>query len=675
MRSRVHRRVYLDYIGVKRFDADGKLIGEFRIVGLFTSTAYTRIDPHASRICGARSTRVMRAPASIPTAIPARRSPTCWRTIRATSCSRSTRTRSTVRARDPAARRAAARARAGAARPLRPLRLGAGLRAARPLRQPRRASRSATIWPASIKGRVSAFYPFFPEGPLVRVHFIIGRSGGETPRSDRADARAGGRRHRAHLDRRARRGARAGPSSRSRRASCSAATATRSPIGYREAYAPPVAVADIRADREPVAEPPARRRFPSPARGRAARGRPEGLEPRAADPAVRARAGAGEHGLPGRRRAHLPHRADRRGAPRSGCTTCCWSAPTAARSISTRCKARLEAAFLVVMRGARRERRLQRAGARRPALQWRDVALIRTHLALPAPDPRALFAGLHVGDAAQARRHRRRRSSQLFHARFDPRAGAAQSATRKQKRDRRAHRRGAAERSKASTRTASCATSSTRCSRRCAPISTRLDEDGQPQGADRDQVRQPQDRRHAAAAAALRDLRLFAARRRRASALRQGRARRHPLVRPAAGFPHRGARPGQGAAGQERRDRAGRRQGRLRAEAAAEGARRARRCRPKASPPTSCSSRRCSTSPTISRPTARSCRPTTWCATTATIPIWWSPPTRARRPSPTSPTRFRSSTTSGSATPSPPAARPATTTRRWASPRAAPGKR
>ena len=41
-RSRVHRRVYLDYIGVKRFDAAGNLIGEFRIIGLFTSTAYTR---------------------------------------------------------------------------------------------------------------------------------------------------------------------------------------------------------------------------------------------------------------------------------------------------------------------------------------------------------------------------------------------------------------------------------------------------------------------------------------------------------------------------------------------------------------------------------------------------------------------------------------------------------
>ena len=75
------------------------------------------------------------------------------------------------------------------------------------------------------------------------------------------------------------------------------------------------------------------------------------------------------------------------------------------------------------------------------------------------------------------------------------------------------------------------------------------------------------------------------------------------------------------------------------------------------------------------RARAASCRPTTWCATTATIPIWWSPPTRAPRPSPTSPTASRSSTASGSATPSPPAARPATTTRRWASPRAAPGNR
>lgn len=40
--STVHRRVHMDYIGVKRYSADGSLIGELRIAGLFTSTAYNR---------------------------------------------------------------------------------------------------------------------------------------------------------------------------------------------------------------------------------------------------------------------------------------------------------------------------------------------------------------------------------------------------------------------------------------------------------------------------------------------------------------------------------------------------------------------------------------------------------------------------------------------------------
>jgi glutamate dehydrogenase len=41
VRSRVHRRVYLDYIGVKHYQI-GRLAGEIRFCGLFTSTAYTR---------------------------------------------------------------------------------------------------------------------------------------------------------------------------------------------------------------------------------------------------------------------------------------------------------------------------------------------------------------------------------------------------------------------------------------------------------------------------------------------------------------------------------------------------------------------------------------------------------------------------------------------------------
>src|SRR5262249_51254431 len=40
-------------------------------------------------------------------------------------------------------------------------------------------------------GRVSAFQPFFPEGPLVRVHFIIGLSEPNAPQPDRASLERG----------------------------------------------------------------------------------------------------------------------------------------------------------------------------------------------------------------------------------------------------------------------------------------------------------------------------------------------------------------------------------------------------------------------------------------------------------------------------------------------------
>ena len=43
LRSRVHRRAYMDYIGVKRYGADGKATGETRFVGLFTAEAYDKV--------------------------------------------------------------------------------------------------------------------------------------------------------------------------------------------------------------------------------------------------------------------------------------------------------------------------------------------------------------------------------------------------------------------------------------------------------------------------------------------------------------------------------------------------------------------------------------------------------------------------------------------------------
>jgi glutamate dehydrogenase len=40
-RSTVHRAGYTDYVGVKRYNAQGEVIGEHRFIGLFTSTAYS----------------------------------------------------------------------------------------------------------------------------------------------------------------------------------------------------------------------------------------------------------------------------------------------------------------------------------------------------------------------------------------------------------------------------------------------------------------------------------------------------------------------------------------------------------------------------------------------------------------------------------------------------------
>ncbi len=40
-RSTVHRRAYLDYVGIKSYDAEGTVVGERRFLGLYAATAYT----------------------------------------------------------------------------------------------------------------------------------------------------------------------------------------------------------------------------------------------------------------------------------------------------------------------------------------------------------------------------------------------------------------------------------------------------------------------------------------------------------------------------------------------------------------------------------------------------------------------------------------------------------
>ena len=42
VKSTIHRPVHLDYVGVKKYDGNGRAVGEYRFVGLFTAVAYNR---------------------------------------------------------------------------------------------------------------------------------------------------------------------------------------------------------------------------------------------------------------------------------------------------------------------------------------------------------------------------------------------------------------------------------------------------------------------------------------------------------------------------------------------------------------------------------------------------------------------------------------------------------
>jgi len=183
--AHVHRRVYLDYIGVKHFDAAGNLAGEFRIVGLFTSTAYVRSAhgiPYLRRKIAAIEQRAGFAPNS-----------------------HSGKALTNVLEHYPRDELFQVDEETLYHFALAMLQLEERP-SVRVLTRHDRFDRFVSVlvfvprerYDSAIRtkignylartfiGRVSAFYPFFPESPMVRVHFIIGRSGGATPQVDRA---------------------------------------------------------------------------------------------------------------------------------------------------------------------------------------------------------------------------------------------------------------------------------------------------------------------------------------------------------------------------------------------------------------------------------------------------------------------------------------------------------
>ncbi|SIR21784.1 glutamate dehydrogenase [Rhizobium sp. RU35A] len=181
VKSVVHRRAYMDYVGVKRFDADGRVTGELRIVGLFTATAYThsvteipllrakveRVEDHFGFDPVSHSGRMLRNtlesyPRDDLFQIDAE--------LLARYCEQ--------------IMELAERPRVRALARIDHFDRFVSILVYVPRENYNSAVREkiGAYLAATFQGHVSAYYPAFPEGGTARVHFIIGRRDGKTPR-------------------------------------------------------------------------------------------------------------------------------------------------------------------------------------------------------------------------------------------------------------------------------------------------------------------------------------------------------------------------------------------------------------------------------------------------------------------------------------------------------------
>ena len=187
VKSRVHRRAYMDYVGVKLFDGQGEVSGELRIVGLFTSSSAA--VPNADvPLLRRKLEKVLEQSGAVPSGHTGKALlhtletyprdelfqidiPTLFEfsTAIATLIDRPrVRVLPRIDRFDNFVSVLVYLPRDGYTSDLR--------------------SRVGAYLADRYEGRVSTYYPHFPEeGELVRVHFIIGRDGGPTPRPDRDD--------------------------------------------------------------------------------------------------------------------------------------------------------------------------------------------------------------------------------------------------------------------------------------------------------------------------------------------------------------------------------------------------------------------------------------------------------------------------------------------------------
>jgi glutamate dehydrogenase len=183
LRSRVHRRAYMDYIGVRRYGPDGAVEGEVRFVGLFTADAYEepartlplvrrKVEYVLAGMGAGRSEHSERRLRHIVETYPrdelfqADESELLEAALGVLHLHDRPRVRLFTR-KDPFDRFMSALLFVPAAR------YDSDMQA-----------RAGEILAKAWAGRVSAVYPSFADGPLARLHFIIGLDPGQHPEPD-----------------------------------------------------------------------------------------------------------------------------------------------------------------------------------------------------------------------------------------------------------------------------------------------------------------------------------------------------------------------------------------------------------------------------------------------------------------------------------------------------------
>ena len=189
VRSKVHRRTHLDYIGVKRFTDTGKLAGELRIVGLFTSTAYTK-SVQKIPVLRYKANSVLERLETDPTSHSGKALVNILETwprdemfqIDVETIAEFARIASQLEER-PRIRVLA-----------RPDKFDRFVSIVAFVPRDRYDTnvrqRMGAHLAEKFDGHLSAFYPAFLDNGLVRIQFIIGRSGGKTPKVSRSDLEA-----------------------------------------------------------------------------------------------------------------------------------------------------------------------------------------------------------------------------------------------------------------------------------------------------------------------------------------------------------------------------------------------------------------------------------------------------------------------------------------------------